>query len=111
MLGWVAPVMAMVSPSQPSPAVNQRMSISRTGVKTFTSAARVPEVCCIGPLPGTGRFASAYCSGFLRQERRRIVGLASDMGGSVLAANPITEVVMLPIATYQVKGTRVKCQR
>src|ERR1700722_9393401 len=28
MLGCVAPVMAMVSPSQPSPAVNQRTSIS-----------------------------------------------------------------------------------
>jgi hypothetical protein len=28
MLGWDAAVMAMVSPSQPSPAVIQRMSIS-----------------------------------------------------------------------------------
>ena len=32
MLGWVAPVMAMVSPSQPRPAVSQRMSISGSRV-------------------------------------------------------------------------------
>src|SRR5580692_375538 len=45
-LGWVAAVTAMVSPSQPSPAVSQRMSISAMGAESHRrpSFAGAPEV-------------------------------------------------------------------
>ena len=48
MLGWVAAVMAMVSPSHPSPAVIQRTSISAMGGADWVVPATGPPVHCVG---------------------------------------------------------------
>ena len=43
MLGWVAAVMAIVSPSQPSPAVTHRTSISVIGGVSFAVASSATQ--------------------------------------------------------------------
>src|SRR5215469_443427 len=51
MLGWVAPVIAIVSPSQPSPAVNQRISISLIALARACISGRLTWASLIDP-PG-----------------------------------------------------------
>lgn len=50
MLGWVAAVMAIVSPSQLRPAVSQRMAISAVGAWAPVGASRC---CCATGMEGS----------------------------------------------------------